>query len=123
MCDHARLPDTPARPIEQLLGREQFGRNWANYWSDTISSRVTPPTKVYLNYEPFKAWMADQLNNNTPWDQITRELLTAKGQLADTPAPTFIGYHQGQPARLRPKSPASSRACAISAASAKTPPS
>ena len=86
--------------IERLLASDEFGANWANYWRDTIAFRVPPPELTYLNYGPLTGWLARRLNGNTPWDQITRELLTATGKIEDQPAATFIGYHQAEPTNL-----------------------
>ena len=86
--------------IERLLASEEFGANWANYWRDTIAYRVPPPELTYLNYAPLRGWLAAKLNNNTPWDQVVRELLTAQGKIEDQPAATFIGYHQAEPTNL-----------------------
>ncbi len=93
-------PDKRSREIERLLNASQFGGNWANYWCDTVSYRVTPPTKANLDYGPFKAWMAEQLNRNRPWSEITRDVVTATGSIEENPAGTFIGFHQGNPAKL-----------------------
>jgi hypothetical protein len=83
-----------------MLDSPEFGRNWANYWSDAISCRVPPPELTFLSYQPFKTWLAGQLNANTPWDQTVRSLLTATGTIKDNPAVTFVGYHRGNPAKL-----------------------
>ena len=95
-----RSPDKRAKAVDRLLASPEFGTNWANYWSDAISFRVPPPELTFLNYKPLKAWLADKLNANTPWDAIVRELLTAKGKLQDNPAAIYIGYHQANAAKL-----------------------
>jgi hypothetical protein len=92
--------DKRAQAIERLLASPEFGRNWANYWSDTISYRVPPPELTFLSYKPFKAWLAGKLNAGTSWDQLTRELLSATGPVKDNPAVTFVGYHRGDSVKL-----------------------
>ena len=86
--------------IERLLASDEFGANWADYWTDTIAYRVPPPELTYLNYRPLKRWLTEQLNANTPWDKITRELLTARGKIEEQPAATFVGYHQANATNL-----------------------
>jgi hypothetical protein len=88
------------RLIERLLDSPEFGRNWANYWSDTIAFRVPPPELTFLNYEPLEAWLAGRFNENAPWDQIVRELLTGTGKVAEQPQATFVAYHQANPTKL-----------------------
>ena len=95
-----KSPTKRAEVIERLLASTDFGKNWANYWTDTISYRVPPPELTFLIYDPFKQWLADHLNQGTAWDQITREILTATGKVGETPAATFVGYHQANPTRL-----------------------
>ncbi len=79
--------------VERLLASQEFGANWANYWTDVIAFHVPPPELTYLNYQPLKEWLAGQFNANRPWDEVVRELITAKGKIADHPAATFVGYH------------------------------
>ena len=86
--------------VNRLLASSEFGVNWANYWSDTIAFRVSPPELTFLNYEPLEAWLAAELNGNTPWDQIVREMLTSTGKVADQPQATFVAYHQGDATKL-----------------------
>lgn len=86
--------------IERLLNSKEFGSNWANYWSDTISYRVSPPELTFLNYDALKSWLADRLNDNTPWDEVVREILTASGKVKDRPPATFVAYHQADPVKL-----------------------
>ncbi len=93
-------PEKYAQVVERLLASEEFGRNWANYWCDTIAYRVPPPELTYLNYGPLKKWLAEQFNANAPWDTIVRDLITAKGKVDDVPAATFIGYHDANPTNL-----------------------
>ena len=92
--------DKRATIIDSLLASQEFGRHWANYWSDTISYRVPQPELTFLNYGPLKTWLADKLNGGAPWDAITRELLTAGGIVAESPAATFVGFHEANPTRL-----------------------
>ncbi len=86
--------------IDRLLASEDYGRNWANYWSDVIGSRQQEPQLTFHNYGPFKRWLADELNAGTTWDEITFRMLTAQGKVGQHPEATFIGFHQGDANRL-----------------------
>jgi hypothetical protein len=92
--------DKRERAVERLLAAPEFGANWANYWSDVISYRTPGPELTFLNYSPFKAWLAEQFNANRGWDAITYDIVTAIGKVADNPAATYIGFHQGDRSRL-----------------------
>lgn len=89
-----------AAVIERLLASAEFGRNWGNYWSDVIGYRVPPPELTFLNYYPFKEWLATQINAGVTWDSIARDVLTASGTVGENPAATFVGFHEASPTRL-----------------------
>jgi hypothetical protein len=89
-----------AEVVEKLLASPEFGSNWANYWSDVISYRTPSPELTFLNYTPFKNWLAEQFNQNKKWDETTYNIVTAIGKVADNPAATYIGFHQGDKSRL-----------------------
>lgn len=93
-------PDKRSQLIEQLLAHPGFGENWANYWTDTIAFRVPPPELTFLNYDPFRGWLAEQLNTNKSWDEIVQTILSATGKVKDNPPATFVAYHGGHPQRL-----------------------
>jgi hypothetical protein len=95
-----RSPDRHRKLVDRLLASDEFGANWANYWSDTVAYRVPPPELTYLDYRPLKAWLAGGLNSDAAWDEIVRELITATGKVAERPAATFVGYHQANPTNL-----------------------
>ncbi len=92
--------DRRDKVVDQLLDSSEFGRNWANYWSDVISYRVPPPELTFLRYDEFEEWLAERFNEETPWDAIVREILTAQGKVQDNPATTFVAFHQANPAKL-----------------------
>ena len=84
--------------IDRLLASEEFGKNWANYWSDVISYRT--PQLTFLNYRPLKKWLAERLNAGAGWDEINWKLITANGKVSDNPAATFIGFHEANIERI-----------------------
>lgn len=92
--------DKRSRVIDRLLASEEFGGNWADYWSDTISYHVPQPELTFLNYDLFKAWLAGEFNRNTRWNEITTKILTASGKVKENPAATFVGFHEANPVRL-----------------------
>jgi len=89
-----------ARLIDRLLENEEFGRNWANYWSDTISYRTPPPELTFLDYRPFEKWLADELNTDVAWNEIVAQILTGTGKVRNSPEATFVAYHGANPVRL-----------------------
>ena len=98
------LADTAAvkrgQAVDRLLASPEFGMNWANYWSDVISYRTPTPELTFLNYTPFKNWLAEQFNQGKRWDETAYNIITAIGKVADNPAATYIGFHAGDKSRL-----------------------
>ena len=86
--------------VERLLASPEFGANWAGYWSDVIGYRVPPPELTFLDYTLFEQWLASRINENAPWDETVRLILTATGKVKDHPEATFIGFHGADTTRL-----------------------
>ena len=95
-----KSPRKRAAAIDRLLASDEFGKNWANYWSDVISYRTPQPQLTFLNYTPLKKWLAERFNAGAGWDEITWKLITATGKVKDNPAATFIGFHEANTERI-----------------------
>ncbi len=78
--------------IEALLARPEFVDFWAYQWSDILMINGN-----LLRQEPVKAyyqWVRQHVENNTPWDELVRELVTAKGSSLTNGATNFYALHQ-----------------------------
>lgn len=75
-----KSPEKRSRKIDQLLASDDYARHWANYWRDVFVSRVTDNARRAL-VPPFENWLTQQFAANRPWDEIARDILTAKGRL------------------------------------------
>jgi len=73
-------PAKRAKLIDQLLDSDAYGKHWAKYWRDVIAAKIINRQGL-IAAPAFETWLAGELKKNTPWDQITRTLLTAEGQL------------------------------------------
>ena len=75
--------------IEQLLARPGHANHMATTWRKFLlpenSNLVRFGTAV-----SFENWLADQFADNTPYDKIARELLTATGQYNQGPALFYV---------------------------------
>jgi hypothetical protein len=92
--------DKRAQAVDRLLASPEFGQNWANYWSDVISYRTPQPELTFLNYDPFKAWLADSFNRDQGWDEMAFRMISAVGVVGENPAASYVGFHQGDKSRL-----------------------
>jgi hypothetical protein len=81
-------PARRTRLIDRLLERPEYADFWTLKWSDVLrSSRKTIQEK---GTHVFQKWLRTHLEKNTPFDEVTRELLTAKGStFANPPANYF----------------------------------
>ncbi|MEM7013125.1 MAG: DUF1549 domain-containing protein [Verrucomicrobiota bacterium] len=85
-----------ARLIEQLLDSESYVNHYFNYWADIL--RINTQQGGGRNITPYYAkWVREGLENNKPYDQFVRELVTAKGQPADNGAIGYTYRDRGMP--------------------------
>ena len=92
-------PQKRSKLIDRLLESAEFAENWAAYWREVIYSRATDQ-RARLARGAFEEWLAEQLKVNKGWDQITTELLTATGVVAENGATGFIFAHGGDAREL-----------------------
>ncbi len=78
--------------IDHLLTREEFTDYWAYRWSDVflVNGGLLRPDAVKSYYE----WVRTSVEKNTPWDQMAREIITAKGGSIENGATNFYAVHQ-----------------------------
>src|SRR5204863_6965296 len=63
--------------IEALLQRPEFVDYWTYKWSDLllVNSERLQPAAMWSYYN----WIRNNVSANTPWDQLVRNIVTAKG--------------------------------------------
>ena len=81
-----------ARLIEALVERPEFIDYWAYKWSDLllVSSRTLPSNAMWAYYN----WIRASVAANKPWDQMTREILTASGNTLSNGAANYYVLHK-----------------------------
>ena len=76
-----------AKLVDTLLKRPEYADYWALKWSDLL--RVD---RLKLGHEQaydYYRWIRERFAANTPFDQFTRQLLTANGPLRENPQAIF----------------------------------
>ena len=78
--------------IERLLGRPEFVDYWTYQWSDVlmINGNLLHQEQVKSYY----TWVREHVKNNTPWDEMVRELVTSRGSGIEFGATNFYALHQ-----------------------------
>ncbi len=80
------------RLIDDLIGCDEFVEHWTNKWADLLQVNTK-----YLGDEGAKAfcdWIRRHVEDNTPYDQFVRELLTATGSNIVNPAAANFKIHR-----------------------------
>lgn len=77
--------DKRSRLIDRLLSRPEYADYWAQRWTDILQvdkDVVTPTGAVAMT-----RWVRGQLQQNVPYDQFVRSIITAEGStLSESPA-------------------------------------
>lgn len=71
---------------------EEHAEHFANVWSVWLLTRTTP--EVFR--QQMHLWLTEQFQENIPYDQLVRELLTASGRSNDNGAVNFVVAHLGE---------------------------
>ena len=80
--------------IDQLLESEAYATNWARYWRDVILMRATN-MRIGMVTQSFETWMTQQLASNARWDEITKSLIAATGDVRENGETALVFAHQG----------------------------
>jgi hypothetical protein len=73
--------------IDRLIGSPEFVDYWANKWSDLLQCN-----SKFLGNEGadlFHKWIHNEIQQNTPYDQFVRKILTASGSTRENPAACY----------------------------------
>ncbi len=78
--------------IEKLLAQPEFVDYWAYRLSDLflISSKKLRPLALKAYYD----WLRGEIEKITPWDQLVRQVVAAKGDTLKNGAANFYSVHQ-----------------------------
>ena len=78
--------------IHELLERPEFIDYWTYKWADIllITGQKLRPAAVEAYYK----WVRSQVEAETPWDEFTRQIVTAKGSSVENGASNFFAVHQ-----------------------------
>jgi ribosomal protein L25 (general stress protein Ctc) len=84
--------DKRAKLIDSLLADEGYEQNMFNYWADILRFKSTPVggnQSAAAGYA-FADWLREALRENKPYDQMVREMVSAKGKIYENGA---TGYY------------------------------
>ncbi|MBM83202.1 MAG: hypothetical protein CMJ78_21790 [Planctomycetaceae bacterium] len=89
-------PERRAELIDSLLASPDFGQQFGRTWREWVCPPELPSdgnagTQPYSEARTFGDWMGKKVAANEPWDKITREILTASGEIKNSPQIIFFG--------------------------------
>jgi hypothetical protein len=92
-----RSPDKRAKLIDKLLDSEGFVMRMYNYYSDLLRIRegITMMGNGDIKVDPYMEFVKQSIREDKPYDQLVRELLTAKGKIWEEPAVGYLVSDQG----------------------------
>lgn len=84
--------DKRAKLADDLLARPEFADYWALFLGDLFQNRRERDHDVrgVKGVRQFHAWIREQVAANRPWDELARDVLTARGDATTNPA---VGYY------------------------------
>jgi hypothetical protein len=88
LADPAPSRQKRSQLIDRLLASTAYTDHWTVKWGDLLQS-----SRKYLGDKgvyAFREWIHDSIASNKPYDQMARELLTARGSSYDDPAANYF---------------------------------
>ncbi|MHC4354668.1 MAG: DUF1553 domain-containing protein [Planctomycetota bacterium] len=83
--------------IRTLLQSDEFADYWSLKWGDLLRIKAEFPINLWPNaVQAYHRWIHDALQDNMPYDQFARELLTSSGSNFRVPQVNFYRAIQGQ---------------------------
>ena len=89
-------PDKRQKVVRALLADERYGENWGRYWRDVIAYRRSED-RAQIALPAMTTYLTEQLNQNTPWDQIATAMITASGDVRENGQTGLIMMQGGRP--------------------------
>jgi hypothetical protein len=77
--------------IDYLLDSPGYSSHMSNWAFDLLRVADNKPGNR-AGFEPYREWVRRAIDDNKPWDELTRELLAARGSMWD-PDEAAVGYY------------------------------
>jgi hypothetical protein len=81
-------PNKRAKLIDELLAGSEYGKHQADIWQSLLLPRMSDNRAV--PFDKMTEWLEKSFNDNKPWDQMVRDILTAQGEMDKNGAVTYF---------------------------------
>lgn len=90
--------DKRAKLVDQLLASPEFTDYWTLQFADLLQNRKERDHDVRgaKGVRAFHAWLRGEIAANRPWNQLAREILTARGSVNEHPEIGYFVYNVGE---------------------------
>ncbi len=76
-----------AEVVERLIGSPDYVEHWSNKWADLL--QVNSKFIGKEGADAFRGWIRKQVDDNVPYDQFARSILTASGSNKENPPASY----------------------------------
>ncbi len=87
-----KAADKRARLVDELLERPEYAQFFAIKWADILRNKRQGNSRYQRSTYRFYDWIRRELEQNTPYDEFTREILAANG--SPETAPPVVWYRE-----------------------------
>jgi len=84
----SRQPNKRAELIDELLASNEYGKHQADIWQSLLLPRTSD--NRLISFDKMTEWLQKSFNDNKPWDQMVRDILTAQGDMDKNGAVTYF---------------------------------
>ncbi|MCA8986965.1 MAG: DUF1553 domain-containing protein [Planctomycetaceae bacterium] len=81
-------PDKRAKVVDVLIQRKEFTELWVSKWAEWLMMRSNNQVS-YKSIILYYNWLAEQIANDVPMDQMVKELLTCSGGTFNEPPTNY----------------------------------
>ena len=83
--------------VDELLGRKEFSEMWVMKWAELMQIRTFSNGPQQVSYKAalnYYQWLRERIEGNVPFNELVKELLSAKGGTFSSPATNFFQIEQ-----------------------------
>ena len=83
--------------VDELLGRKEFTEMWVMKWAELMQIRTFNNGPQQVSYKAalnYYQWLRERIAGNQPFNELVKELLSAKGGTFSSPATNFFQIEQ-----------------------------
>ena len=83
--------------VDELLGRKEFTEMWVMKWAELMQIRTFNNGPQQVSYKAalnYYQWLRERIAGNMPFNELVKELLSAKGGTFSSPATNFFQIEQ-----------------------------